>query len=285
MEEATPSQELPLELSPTYGVELLYDQAPQISKEALLERLRECIGRAELSDRGDEPDVLLFALPDYPIQYGDRVVPAHAFLALSDRPPDLDQLDPALQQSWNWPEAPEVVARTRATLLVSDFLAMGLDYPERLELFHNVLFAVLLLAPPQAIYWRPSQQVVDPEVYLAARQEDDPDPLFPAVNVRLFRVENGRPGELLMDTFGLGAFGLPDVQCHFLGLEPGEIANKLYATAGYLFEHGDIINDGETTGRDDCERWVCQHEPALIPPARVVLDLNPGPPFAAGERE
>ena len=37
-------------------------------------------------------------------------------------------------------------------------------------------------------------------------------------------------------------------------------------------------------GRNEHERWVCQHEDCLIAPSRVVLDVCPNE-FAAGKRK
>lgn len=58
----------------------------------------------------------------------------------------------------------------------------------------------------------------------------------------------------------------------------------IYNFASYLFMNGDVVKDGETMdGRDENERWVCQHEDSLIAPRRVVLDINANQ-FAAGNR-
>jgi hypothetical protein len=88
-----------------------------------------------------------------------------------------------------------------------------------------------------------------------------------------------------MDTLGLGALGLPDLQCRFCLLEPRAVARALYNTAWYLFTEGDVIQDGHTVeGGAPGSRWRCRHEDSLVGPERVVLDLNPGPPYAAGNR-
>ncbi|ANY68306.1 hypothetical protein BBD42_18860 [Paenibacillus sp. BIHB 4019] len=52
--------------------------------------------------------------------------------------------------------------------------------------------------------------------------------------------------------------------------------------AYYLFENGDVINDGETVGGTEDIRWRCEHQYALAAPRRVVLDLDPGEPYYAG---
>ncbi len=99
-------------------------------------------------------------------------------------------------------------------------------------------------------------------------------------NVRLFRVDD-RPGEIVMDTLGLAALGVPDLQCHFKGLEVSRLAGFLRGVGTYVFEKGDVIGDGNTVqGLEPSQRWACRHEMALIAPARVVIDIDPGPPYS-----
>ena len=88
-----------------------------------------------------------------------------------------------------------------------------------------------------------------------------------------------------MDTLGLAALGLPDLQCHFRDLIPGEVAALLKNAGYYIFENGDVIENGHTLeGITAGSRWRCQHEESMLKPSRVVLDLDPGPTHAAGNR-
>lgn len=272
----------------TYGVELLYAEAPRIDKMELLGRLRQYCGKVEPLDSGEDPSLLAFALLDHPAQYKDGAVPPQAVFIPLDKGkrPDSQEFEPAVQQTWDWPGARAAVEQCRATLLVTDMLASGLDYKTRLDLFHGMVTGAVELTNPVAIHWRPSQRIVDPREYLRVRHEDTPNCIYPAINVRFFTVRDREPGEGLMDTVGLSALGLVDVQCHFLGLEPNDVAKVVGNTAYYLFENGDIVEDGHTiSGIRTSDKWRCQHEDALAPPERVVLDLDPGKPYAAGNRE
>jgi hypothetical protein len=43
-----------------------------------------------------------------------------------------------------------------------------------------------------------------------------------------------------------------------------------------------VIEDGHTVDGLDGARWRCQHEMALMPPKRVVIDLHPETPGLGG---
>jgi len=245
------------------------------SRAALVAALRASCGRVD--PMGSEDDFLAFAYPDHMTTFAEGVrVPAQHIFTLLDDDAAADMLEPALQQTWEWSGARDAVHGARATLLMNDMMASGVDPHARLDLFQRALRATLPLLPAVAIHWLPSQRIVEPGAYLRA----DPDlgrVSSGPVNVRLFRVEGREPGECIMDTLGMAAFDLPDLQCHFIGLDPGRIAARLYGYATYVFAKGDIIADGNTVeGLEPGRRWVCRHEASLAEPRRVVVDMNPG---------
>jgi hypothetical protein len=269
----------------TYNVQLLLDRPHSLNRDALLQRLEMRCGPSKPVS-SDKQDFLVFFHEKYPVKYKEGEVPAQSMITLHDKPLEGQALTPALQQTWDWEGAKAAAAKHRASIMVADLMGSGLPYKDRLRLFHNVVLSVLELTPCMAILWTASDKLIDPSEYLDSKKPERYDPIYPAVNVRLFRIENRLPGEMVMDTLGLAALGLPDLQCHFTGLEPNEMARVLYNSAYYLFEQGDVIHDGETIqGIHKTDRWRCQHEMALVNPEREVLDLNPGKPYVAGERE
>jgi hypothetical protein len=173
------------------------------------------------------------------------------------------------------------VAQCTGYLLVTDVMASMLNYKERLALFQRVLLGALEVVDCAAIHWMPSQQMVSPQAFVKAMGEGGSAPFFcGACNVRLFNVEGTE--DTIMDTLGLAALGLPDLQCHFHDLEANDVAQILYNLAFYLSENGNVMEDGHTvTGTSPEARWRCQREASLVPPEREVLDIDPGP-FAAG---
>lgn len=267
-----------------YSVELFLARPVAIDKAALLEKLRIYCGNVE-SLGAIESDLLAFAHLDYRVRYKDGEIPAQSLITEVEHTPDLSRLSASIQQTWDWPDLKSLLSRAQCSILITDFMAAGLPYEERLDLFHGVVMAVLEIVPCLAIHWIPSQRFVNPNDYRKGRLAQEPDSLFPGINVRLFRISNGTDGEMVMDTVGLATLGLPDIQCHFVSLEPNEVARILYNTGYYLFAEGDVIEDGHTiTGISPNQHWLCQHEMALVGPSRTVLDIDPGPPYAAGKR-
>ncbi len=269
----------------TYGVELLFSTPPVLGKRAVLDALASrCPGVAPL-DGDREGGLLAFVHPGHKIRLTDKWMYAQTLVAEASGPPEVDKLERSLGQSWDFPQARARAERATSAVLVTDILSSWLEYRERLDLVQRAVLALVELTRPGAIHWHPSLHVVDPDAFVQASTES-PAALFltGALNVRLFNIE-GSEDELVMDTLGLAALGLPDVQCHFRGLEPNAVASLLYNTGLYLFDHGDVIEDGHTVeGLEPESRWRCQHETALVEPEREVVDVSPGAPFAAGNR-
>jgi hypothetical protein len=184
---------------------------------------------------------------------------------------------PDTSQTWDWPGADEALTKARASVLVVEMFAGPYGARDRAAALVGVVAALTAATRPLAVSWPTSQRVTDP----AAPTSDG---LGGLVNVRLFAVSDDED-EMVMDTRGLAPFELPDLQVHFRDLAPGRLAALLYATADYLLAEGDVVADGNTiSGLDGDEHWRCVHEDALVPPARRVIDIDPGDPYAAGRR-
>ncbi len=266
-----------------YSAKLFYHELPHINGADLATTLRQRIGQVDLLL--DQADLHLFAFPKYVTLIEGADIPTELMLTVSDPNQHNADLEPALQQSWRWREARAAVAACPVSLTLVEMLVQGVEYRTRLTLFNHALESVLSIAPCQALLWMPSQQFIHPAQFVEARQNKDFHPLQFGLNIRFYRISNGQPGEVLMDTMGLAALGLPDLQCHFVGLDSNQVAKVLSNSAYYLYDRGDIVKDGQTIqGIEGNDRWHCQHETSLMPPQRIVLDLDPGAPHAAGKR-
>jgi hypothetical protein len=242
-------------------VQLLLARSFRPEPGALLRALREAVGQVDELAMAGIDDSWAFAYPRPGIDE-----PSSHLVSKVDLAAIQPGFEPALQQTWGWPAAREVVARSGAAIALSD-RATG-DLKERLALFQRVVRVLIVQFPVVAIHWLASQRIVDPVAYL------EPDPKHPLlqgpVNVRMFRVENSDRGEIVMDTLGLAPLGLPDLEHRYSGVEPNLVAPRLFQYAHYLYERGEVIPDGHTVD-GVLGRWTCRVRGSSVGPARRML--------------
>ena len=265
-------------------VELHYHQPPVCDYAAVKTRAQAILGsELESSDPREADKAFLIFHKEFPVTFTDAKVPAQTAILTTDRAPKLEAYQADIQQSWRCPQAADLLRECTASRLVTEMMSRPLPPQDRVWIFHGVLRALIELSSPTALVFKHSQQVIEPADYLEACDED---PILRpgSVNVRFFNISNSADDKL-MDTRGLTEVGLPDLQCHYRDLDPREVAGVLYNTGFYLFEKGPVIDSGQTVaGIEPDSKWVCQYEDSLWEPKREVLDLNPGEPFAAGNR-
>ncbi|WP_375423976.1 DUF4261 domain-containing protein [uncultured Friedmanniella sp.] len=249
--------------------ELWYEAPPELDDPALLAALREVSPEAEAQNGS-------FTVP-HPLGTGEAPPLVTVVVAGSPLGADGKTL-PDLSQTWSWPEAESALAGCRASVLVTEMLVESRTPAERLSALGRVVAALAGATQPAAIHWAHSQRLSDPATF-------GPEDLDGVINVRMYADAHDEQA-LAMDTLGLHVFDLPDVQCHFRDREPGEIAELLFATGVYVFEAGDVIEDGNTiSGTDGEGRYRCHREASLLDPARLVIDVDLGDPYAAGRRD
>jgi hypothetical protein len=182
----------------------------------------------------------------------------------------------AASQTWDWPEVRHALGHVTGAAVVHEAASRPIaDRFERLRRVNIVLRALLEHLPVVALHWIPSQRLVDPR-FLIDSLAHGGSVMDHAVNIRLFNVPDGRPGEKLMDTVGLNYFGIADLQCHFTGLEPSDIAPILAHYAEYVFDKGDVLQDDDLVrGVESYDEWACHRQASLAEPNRVVVDIRP----------
>ncbi len=264
-----------------YPLELLYEREPELDTPALLSRLTEQLPDAI---RTDATTVIAFT------RAGAEGSPRWVIDPIP-RPVVGQSLQPAVNQSWSFSDAGEAVGAARFALTLTETGGGQIDFRERVALLNTFVATMSAATSPAAIHWIPTRQIVSPADFATAFATEGPSTLQGALNVRLFRIherEDGtplEPEEFIMDTLGLSAVGLDDLQCHFRQLSPDGVGHVLFNTALYLFEQGPVIRGGDSVqGLSHGERWRCELEDSILEPHRVVIDLDPGQPWAAGER-
>lgn len=266
-----------------YYVKLLFEKEVEIPYEELYKKLQDAFGEV---DKVATSDLSSFALKAHTVDYQDvSGIPSQLMIA-EMIPFDQSTIpDMVLHQCWTSENPQGLLNKCCYEIMVSDFLASGLERMERCQIIAKYIDVLLDVFPTCiALYWPHSQKLMPVEAYKNS-QWYNPDFHFldGGLNVRFFNVQDSE--DMVVDTTGLFPLGIPDLQVHFHGIDHNFMIQYIYNFVSYLFVNGDIIKDGETMdGRNEHERWVCQHEDCLIAPSSVVLDVCPNE-FAAGKRE
>ncbi|NQZ56874.1 MAG: DUF4261 domain-containing protein [Lentisphaeraceae bacterium] len=254
----------------TYGVELLFAEEPKIDIKAAIKTLGNHCGPVDHQE--NEQQHIMFMLA-HEVEFEDgKKVPAQLILVKADAS-DTHALEAEVEQSWQTDNAQELVNKTKYKVLLSDLMTDELPYKQRLEIFSQALKAILTNSNCIAVASTRTQQILEPQALI-----NSPDPLFGYLNVRFF---NTGDGNFLMDTLGLKALGLYDLQCHFKNIPPQQMSTHLFNVAYYIFNENPQIDNGHTLEGLANDEWEVNFEVSTVPPSRSVLQLNPGKAFAA----
>lgn len=231
-------------------------------------------------------DLLGFALLDHPGRYEkeNRQVPSQLVLMGPDAFDRSLWDEQIVAQFWDCGAQRQAFAeQCRCSIMCSNMMAASLPRQEQYQLIADYARLILDLFPACiGIYWPHSQKLM-PRERMRDTGWNDPALRFldGGLNVRFFKISG--TDEMLFDTLGLTAIGLPDLQCHCKGLDPDDVVLFLRNLAAYLYQRGDVIQDGSTVEGIDHGKWPCRREDAMAGPARTVLDICPGK-FAGGGR-
>jgi hypothetical protein len=274
--------------SGAYPIELRARNPIVLDEQALRAALAARLGKVRAAGNAEKGGLRLYFLEDYPVHFKDASIPAQlALITPEPRSPQDRQtpsIEQALQQSWAFREARDVFGECGHGLLLTNMMASPLPHDVRRRMIANGLLAVLESAAVDLVLWSPTQQMLSP-TDVGQRYADAGElanPIYGFLNVRFFNIENS-DGGMIMDTLGLSALGLTDFQIHYRELEPDRVAQFLYNLGAYAFENGEVIQDGHTV-EGLGGRWTCRRGVSLVEPQREVLDIDPGPQFAAGSR-
>jgi hypothetical protein len=183
--------------------ELWYETAPDLTDPALLAGLRTIAPAAEAqSDSLVVPYVTPDGFPAEPDGSGPDGAIRPLLTAVLPGSPlgEGGKVRPDVSQTWDWAEAEDAVRNARASVLVSELFAEGHPARDRAAALTSVVAALSAATSPVAVSWPTSSRVTNPEKPVEG--------LGGLLNVRLFTVADDED-ELVMDTLGLAAFGLP----------------------------------------------------------------------------
>ena len=271
MEDKTNASGGQKEENPPFIGELFFDREIELKSVLLLDSLRKYCGSAEIEgEPGDENPRFLVSSPEN-INVNIKVGLSRAGFT---RENVLDYAS-SFRQSWSWRTAKDLVQTCSHIIRISDEYNEKVNYRDRVLVMRNAVRALVECSACNAVHFQMTQQFIKPESYLASFNEPTPDRLFGFINVRFFKIHDS--DDMLMDTIGLNAMGLEDLQCSFKKYNPKDISNVLYNTAYYIFDNGNVIIDDDTVqGVKRTDKWACRRTRSLVIPKRTVIDITPG---------
>ena len=255
-------------------VKLLFKEKPELHAEKILVELEKYYDNVENPVNNK---ALIFRFNDFQIDLADAKIPAQCLVAVPDESySEIEIPVTAFQQNWHWNGANDLAKECKYELLVTDFMTRTLEYKQRLNLYSDFLISVTKATEPDVIYSVCGQKLIKPSDLIDIYSKQDKQLLYSVSNVRFFKLGEGKRQELMMDTIGLNSIGLPDFQIRFFDQEPNEIAKLLRNYAYYIYDNGDIIEDGNTLeGIASGSKWKCNRQFSLLDPDRAVINVQP----------
>lgn len=265
---------------------LMQDKCPVSEKQDVISIMEKHLGDIECYSYSEES--IGFDVKKYPLDFDGKT--AYPMLMLTNcflnEKLSFDELTSS--QMWDCPESNEIIARCHYDVVAVDMLSAYMDYKDRADMLMDFTEALMELYPTcEAVYFDRSGKMFTRRAILEHSIPRKDRFIYFAVNVRFFNIEGS--GDMLIDSLGMSAVDLPDVQYHFHDLDPDSVVNHAYTVLSYIYENNCPIESGETidglqNGKISRDvQWVCQFEEALVQPARTVMDINTLE-FAAGKR-
>ncbi|QEC79749.1 DUF4261 domain-containing protein [Mucilaginibacter ginsenosidivorax] len=249
---------------------LLFINKPELNINKILTEAKTYFTNIEGSENEGS---LLFSFPGIKIEFADAIIDAQCVIAQNE---NISLPETAFQQNWNWQEANDVAAECKYEVLVTDMLSRMLEYKQRVNWFMNFLVAVTRATKPDAVYSFHSQKIIKPADLISNWDSVEKQALYSICNVRLYNISDSAKKELLMDTVGLHSLGLPDFQIRFVDFEANEIAGLLWNYAYYIYDYGDVIENGNTLeGTTTGTKWKCERIVSPLNPERVIISVLP----------
>jgi Domain of unknown function (DUF4261) len=200
--------------------------------------------------------------------------PVAVDLRSSSTPLQAEQIDYALSQAFDWPEAASRIKTHAGHITITTHTTDDVTRHEIIRQHVQAQLALAEFAPITAVLWPDAGRLIQPG-NMAGLLLPGADLTTACISFRTFPQEHGRA---VCDTAGLCAFGLPDLQLTTDG-EPGDReAALLYDLAGELLAHGCNLEEGETLPARFKSEYVVHVGRSIHPPSRQVLELRPPEP-------
>ncbi|WP_375759696.1 hypothetical protein [Corallococcus exercitus] len=249
-------------------IDLLYPEPPGFDIGTFSRRLVEVMEKSRIADGQDAGGALRIEHTDLPLQYEDRTGPAMTVVTQGPVT-DLKPISVAFASSPKW-EGAEQVRTAAHAISVMELMTATLHPANRLMTLSRVAATVCSVHHPLAVHWVNSERLVAPDLFAEVVADGDIEELIKtgAIHCRFHRKQE----PWVMDTLGLDALGLNDIQCRFKDVDPARVAEVLG-----LFASAQIVTGGDAREYEKKARKLgvsLDPVPSQFGPQRNVFELN-----------
>lgn len=259
----------------TYPAYLLFDKEPTMPELLTIKNaLIEAFSDVEVLEETEEATT--FHVKKYVSYTHEGVKPTQIVLGKAE-PFSIDDLsDIERTQFWNVKNSEEELSKITHKVLVSDFFT-SLDYKEKAELIMDFVESMLEIFNECKFVYFPASGALNHASKMLVHDYPTKDRFVHfAVNVRTFNLETNQDRHIV-DSLGMFALGLPEVQYYYKDYDLNEIVRHAFVILEFIFSDRDAIIDGDyvsTIEYTDETKWQCKLVEALVPPHRMVLNIN-----------
>lgn len=193
----------------------------------------------------------------------------------------------AAAQTFDWPDALQACCEHTGHVRLVTRAPASASRAELVTVHRIAHAAIAEFAPVCGVLWE-AARLLRPIVRSAPDEgerrtaravQDTPrltvhDAMETCINFRVSPVPGNEP-EVVSDTVGLHAFGLPDLEIVTPGEPDERIARVLYHVAEEFFSSGCDWGDGDEREIGPDGRWRCERRRSTLAPGREILALSP----------
>ncbi|MGQ9761721.1 MAG: DUF4261 domain-containing protein, partial [Thermogutta sp.] len=183
-----------------------------------------------------------------------------AFVVIEKEPISAKDLELAILSAWYWPDAAEAVDQSRGFAMVA-LAAPPADPLARTTLLTQLAAALAKTCDSVAVYWPSANLIHDPEAFFNSAKTISED-FYPLELWVGFHAEPEHDDTVTFFTRGMMYFGLPEIEVYHSTRDLQFLYEHVFNIAHFLLEHGPVIQDGETVGTTDEERFLVTIAPS-----------------------
>ncbi len=259
---------------------LMREECAMAQKDKTCTTMNKYLGEVDCLAYGE--NLTGFAIKKYPTKLNGEAAFPHLMLSGCSRFEKEMIGEKAIGQMWNcMAERDKILSECRYHMIAYDEQAATLQAHDKADMLMDYMEALVEIYPGcEAVYFMNSGKLIKASEIRNHEVPREERFIYFAVNARFFYLN--QRDNLVVDTLGMDALMLPDLQFHFHDADAEWIMSYAYNLASYIFRNNNPIKEGDTIDSIykgelvEEIQWTCSYKNALVKPERMVIDIFMG---------